>query len=327
MDDLIINSGYELERQWKEYLGLTSFEDLNNMYRDGWTKELIMVCEAMHDRRMVEITDHIKNSGARLILLSGPSSSGKTTTALKLCTHLCAVGLRPAYLGIDDYYKNRDDIPVGPDGLRDFESLSAIDMELFNDQVQSILDGETVDVPSFDFISGKKVFGKKKMRAEPGHPIVIEGILALNPEFYEQLPEEKLFRIYTCPLSCLRMKDGNRIPKAEIRKIRRLVRDHAKRGWGLEQTFEMWPKVRDGEVGNIFPYSKMADEVFNSSQPYELSVLKKRALPLLETEPGSKFEAEAKRLRSLFDQIDSIEDESLIEADSVIREFIGGGSL
>ena len=116
MDDLIINSGYELERQWKEYLGLTSFEDLNNMYRNGWTKELIMVCEAMHDSRMVEIADHIKNSGARLILLSGPSSSGKTTTAMKLCIHLCAVGLRPAYLGIDDYYKNRDDIPVGPDG-------------------------------------------------------------------------------------------------------------------------------------------------------------------------------------------------------------------
>ena len=327
MDDIIMNSGYELERQWKDYLGLVTFDDLNKMYRDGWTKELIMVCEAMHDRRIVEIATHIKESGSRLVLLSGPSSSGKTTTAKKLCVHLCAIGLRPAYLGIDDYYKERDDIPIGEDGLRDFESLSAIDMDLFNDHISRLFAGETVDVPTFDFISGKKVYKGRKMRVAPGHPIVIEGILALNPEFSDQLPCDDVFKIYTCPLSCLRMKNGERIPKAEIRKIRRLVRDHAKRGWGLEETFDMWPKVRDGEIGNIFPFSGAADEVFNSSQPYELSVLKKRALPLLKAEPGSKYEEEVKRLRALFDQIDTIDDESSIVNDSIIREFIGGGVL
>ncbi len=328
MDDSIMESGLETERQWSEYLGLTTLADFNEQYRKGWIPDVIMVCEAMHDRRMVEIASHIKESGKRLILLAGPSSSGKTTTAKKLCIQLRALGLKPLYLGVDDYYKERDEIPFGDDGMQDFESISAIDTELFNAHMAALLKGETVDVPRFDFIAGKKIFGERHICAAPDRPLVIEGILALTDELTAGLPEEEKFRIYTCPLSSLKQIDGKRIKRGDIRKIRRLVRDHAKRGWGLEQTFSMWPKVRDGEDVNIFPYSKRADEIFNSSQPYELAVLKKHAMPLLtEVGPDHKYYGEAQRLKRLLDQVDSLEDETRIEGDSVVREFIGGGNL
>ncbi len=156
----------------------------------------------------------------------------------------------------------------------------------------------------------------------------MEGILALTDELTENLPEDQKFRIYTCPLSSLKQTDGHKVKRTDIRKLRRLVRDHAKRGWNLEQTFDMWPKIRSGEDVNIFPFSKTADEIFNSSQPYELAVLKKHAMPLLlEVKEGDKYYAEAKRLKKLLDQVESLEDESRIEGDSVVREFIGGGEL
>ena len=290
--------------------------------------EIIQICEAMHDRRMVQIAYGIHRSGKRLVLLAGPSSSGKTTCTKKLCIQLHAEGLKPVYIGIDDYYKNRDEIPAGPDGLQDFESISAIDTELFNRQMQDLLDGKTVDVPRFDFLLGYKVFGERHVRVAEGQPIVIEGILALKPELTALLPEEEKFRIYACPLSTLKQNDGSHTKRGDIRKLRRMVRDHAKRGWGPEQTFEMWPKVRDGEDINIFPYSKDADEIFNSSQPYELAALKKHAVPILETiGKDSRFYKEGCRLKKLLAQVDELKDEEYIEADSVIREFIGGGDL
>ena len=328
MHDSIMENGLEQERQWTEYLGLTTLADLNREYEKGNIKEIIQVCEAMHDRRMVQIAYGIRRSGKRIVLLAGPSSSGKTTSAKKLCIQLMAEGLKPIYLGTDDYYKNRDEIPPGPDGLCDFESISAIDTELFNNQINDIIAGKEVDVPHFDFHTGKKVFGQRKVKAEANQPLVIEGILSLKPELSENLPEEEKFRIYTCPLSSLKQVDGSHVKRSDIRKLRRLVRDHAKRDWGLEETFEMWPKVRDGEEANIFPYSKTADEIFNSSQPYELAVLKKHAMPLLlEEKEGMRFYDEAQRLIKLLNQVDSVEEEDLIESDSIIREFIGGGAL
>jgi uridine kinase len=328
MHDIIMENGLELERQWKEYLGLYTLADLNEQYEKGNIKEIIQICEAIHDRRIVQIAYGIRRSGKRLVFLAGPSSSGKTTTAKKLCIQLMAEGLKPIYLGIDDYYKERDEIPSGPDGLQDFESISAIDTELFNSQMDALLRGGEADIPNFNFVTGKKEFGHRLVKARPDQPIIIEGILALKPELSDHLPEEEKFRIYTCPLSSLKQNDGSRIKRGDIRKIRRLVRDHAKRDWNLEQTFEMWPKVRAGENENIFPYSGIADEIFNSSQPYELAVLKKHAMPLLaEEKPGARFFDEAQRLRRLLDQVVSIEDESLIEGDSVVREFIGGGEL
>ena len=328
MHDSIMENGLEMERQWSEYLGLTTLADLNDKIEKGYIREIIQICEAIHDRRMVQIAYGIRRSGKRLIFLAGPSSSGKTTSAKKLCIQLMAEGLKPIYIGIDDYYKERSEIPAGPDGLQDFESISAIDTELFNSQIDDILHGMETDVPSFNFVTGKKEFGGRHIKANGNQPIIIEGILALKPELSDHLPEEEKFRIYTCPLSTLKQNDGSRIKRGDIRKIRRLIRDHAKRDWNLEQTFEMWPKVRDGEDENIFPFSKTADEIFNSSQPYELAVLKKHAMPLLLAEkPGNKFYKEAQRLKTLLDQVVSIEDESLIEGDSVIREFIGGGEL
>ena len=328
MDDMIMENGLEVERQWKEYLGLYTLADLTAQYEKGNIREIIQICEAMHDRRMVQIAYGIRRSGKRLVFLAGPSSSGKTTSAKKLCIQLRAEGLWPIYIGIDDYYKDRDEIPVGPDGLQDFESLSAIDTELFNRQLNDILEGREVDLPSFNFITGKKEFGSRHLKAQHGQPIIIEGILALKPELSDHLPEEEKFRIYTCPLSSLKQNDGSRVKRGDIRKVRRLIRDHAKRDWNLEQTFEMWPKVRAGENENIFPYSKTADEIFNSSQPYELAILKKHAMPLLKAEgPGDRFYDEAQRLIRLLDQVVSIEEEDYIERDSVVREFIGGGEL
>ena len=327
MHDSIMESGLEVERQWSEYLGLTTLADLNAKNKKGYIKDIIMVCEAMHDRRMVQIADRIAQSGKRLILLAGPSSSGKTTAARKLCIQLYAEGVKPLYLGIDDYYKDRSEILPGPDGRCDFESISAIDTELFNSQINDILEGREVDLPTFDFLQGKKVYGTRIFKAAPGQPIVVEGILALKPELSEFLPENEKFRIYTCPLSALKQNNGDRIKRGDIRKLRRLIRDHAKRNWDLEQTFDMWPTVRDGEDVNIFPYAKTADEIFNSSQPYELAALKKHAMPLLLGErPEDRFYSEAQRLKKLLDQVDPIE-EGYIEGDSVIREFIGGGEL
>ena len=328
MHDTIMENGLELERQWKEYLGLYTLADLNEQYKKGNIKEIIQICEAMHDRRMVQIAYGIRRSGKRLVFLAGPSSSGKTTSAKKLCIQLMAEGLKPIYIGIDDYYKERDEIPYGEDGLQDFESISAIDTELFNSQIDDLLHGKEIDVPNFNFVTGKKEFGQRHITAREDQPVIIEGILALKPELSDHLPEEEKFRIYTCPLSSLKQIDGSRIKRGDIRKIRRLIRDHAKRDWNLEQTFEMWPKVRAGEDENIFPYSKTADEIFNSSQPYELAVLKKHAMPLLlDEKPGARFYDEAQRLKRLLDQVVSIEDESLIEGDSIVREFIGGGEL
>ena len=328
MDDVIMESGLEVERQWKDYLGLTAFSDLNRQMERGNLPEIIQVCEAMHDRRMVEIASCIRKSGKRLILLAGPSSSGKTTCAKKLCVQMRAEGLKPVYLGIDDYYKDRDEIPVGPDGLRDFESVSAIDVDLFSSQMEDLLGGRTVDVPEFDFTEGKKVFGKRSVHVSGGQPIVIEGILALKEELGAQLPEEQKYRIYVCPLSSLKQNDGSKVKKTDIRKLRRLVRDHARRNYSLDETFELWPKVRAGEDDNIFPYSGRADQIFNSSQPYELAAIKKYAMPLLcGVEPQSRFFQEAARLKKLLDQVDVMEDTSRIEGDSIIREFIGGGEF
>jgi len=328
MHDSIMENGLEVERQWSEYLGLTTITDLNEKYKKGYIKDIIMVCEAMHDRRMVQIADRIAQSGKRVVLLAGPSSSGKTTSARKLCIQLYAEGVKPIYLGIDDYYKDRSEILPGPDGLCDFESISAIDTVLLNQQINDILAGKEVIPPRFDFMLGKKVYGERRIKAKPDQPIVIEGILALKPELSDGLPDDEKFRIYTCPLSSLKQYNGKPIGKSDIRKLRRLVRDHANRNWDLEQTFEMWPKVREGEEANIFPYAKTADEIFNSSQPYELAVLKKHAMPMLLAEkPENRFYEEAQRLKRLLDQADSIEEENLIEPDAVIREFIGGGEL
>ena len=328
MHDSIMENGLELERKWRDYLGLDTLADLNSKQKKGYIKDIILVCDAMQDRSMVQIADNIASSGKRLVLLAGPSSSGKTTSARKLCIHLYAQGIRPVYLGIDDYYKDRDEILPGPDGLCDFESISAIDTELFNSQINSILEGKVVELPVFDFLQGKKVYGQRRIKAASDQPVVVEGILALKPELTEFLPEEEKFRIYTCPLSSLKQNNGKSVGRSDIRKLRRLIRDHAKRNWNLEQTFEMWPKVRAGEEANIFPYAKTADEVLNTSQPYELAILKKHAMPLLlEEEPGKRYYEEAQRLVNLLDQVDSIEEEHLIEMDSVIREFIGGGEL
>lgn len=328
MNDYIMEAGLELERQWTEYFGLTTLSDLTAQIRKGNLQDIIQVCEAMHDRRMVQIASAIKNSGKRLVLLAGPSSSGKTTCSKKLCIQLRAEGLKPIYLGLDDYYKNRDEIPVGEDGLRDFESISAIDVELFNRQMEELLSGKTVDVPEFDFTSGKKVFGKRHVHVLPGQPIIIEGILALKDELTAHLPDEEKFKIYTCPLSSLKQNDGSRLKRGDIRKLRRLIRDHAKRNYTLEQTFELWPKVRAGEDVNIFPYSKNADEIFNSSQPYELAFLKNKAMPLLDAvSADNQFYREAQRLKKILDQVDAVDDASDIEGDSILREFIGGGVL
>jgi uridine kinase len=228
-------------------------------------------------------------------------------------------------LGTDDYYVERTDTPLDEYGEMNFEDLEAIDLELFNQQLNDLLEGKTVDIPHFDFYEGVKVFGKRLTRIEVDQPIVIEGIHGLNRQLTAGLPDEEKFRIYISPFTQLNIDEHNRVPTTDARMLRRIVRDHQFRGYSAQRTIELWPKVRSGEDKNIFPFSNEADVLFNSSHIYELSILRKYAEPLLmEISRDQPEYAEAARMLSFIRFFDIIEDDSVIVNNSIIREFIGG---
>jgi len=286
-----------------------------------------MLGEAYHDRQLVTIVNSIIDSGKRVVLLAGPSSSGKTTTAKKICIHLQAAGFRPLYLGTDDYFINRADIPFGKDGKQNFEGLDALDLELFNDNLKGLLEGKRVDLPRYDFIDGTKHFGERIIRASKDHVFMIEGIHGLNDALTPQIASEDKYKIFVSPLSAP-AAEGVSIKPADIREIRRLVRDYHRRAWGVKQTFAHWPDVIKGEKKNILPFRKNADAEFDSSLFFELAVLKKYAMPLLQTVGKKDAEYdEALRLMKILKPFDPIEDDSLIERDSILREFIGGSAI
>ena len=313
------------QTKWDKLLDVNYVADLNDKIENGQYKELIQLSEALHEKKIAEIADMIKKQHKRIILIAGPSSSGKTTFARRLCIQLKVNGLNPLYMGTDDYFVERENSPLDEHGEKDYENLRALDIHLFNDNMNDLLAGKEVDLPTFDFMTGHKVFGERITSIKPVQPIVIEGIHALNEKLTEYIPKEEKFKIYISPLTQLNIDAHNRIPTTDERMLRRMVRDNLYRGHNAQSTINSWPKVRAGEDVNIFPYNSEADVLFNSYHVYEIAVLKKYAEPLLrQITPEEPEYAEAIRMLKFLRFFKTIDDDHVIVNNSIIREFIGG---
>ena len=324
----LLYDAFSEETQWEKLLKVSFASDLNRMIEKDESKDLIMLSEALHEKKIAMIAEQIQSAKKRIILIAGPSSSGKTTFAKRLCIQLKVIGLNPLYLGTDDYFVNRDEMIPDENGKLDFEALEAVDLHLFETQMNSLLHGEKVDLPEFDFITGKKVFGKRITSIDASQPIVIEGIHGLNPQLTEGIDDSEKFKIYISPLTQINLDAHHRIPTTDARMLRRMVRDNRTRGRDGAVTISSWPSVRHGEEKYIFPFNKEADVFFNSQCVYELAVLKKYATPLLEkVQPDQAEYAEAQRMLQFLSCFASIDDDSIIANNSIIREFIGGSIL
>lgn len=325
VDEKAIYKTFGEEKRWGRLMETNYVSDLNRRIDEGKIKELIQISEALHESKIVEIADMIARKKKRIVLIAGPSSSGKTTFAQRLCIQLRVHGLKPLYLGTDDYFVEREDTPLDEYGEKDYENLNAVDIELFNDNMNALLRGEEVDLPVFDFITGHKEFGTKPTRIRSNQPIVIEGIHALNSALTPKISEEEKFKIYISPLIQLNVDNHNRIVTTDHRMLRRMVRDYRYRGYSAQNTISSWPKVRAGEDKNIFPFANEADVVFNSVHLYEISVLKKYVKPLLEEITDEEPEyADAYRMLDFLRFFRTVDDDSAIANNSILREFIGG---
>ena len=321
-------SAYAENAAWGKIAGILCAADLNEAVADGRINETVLLAEALQERKIVEIATEIVEKNKRFILIAGPSSSGKTTFAKRLCIQLRVLGKKPLYLGTDDYFVERKYTPVGPDGKNDYETIEALDLDLFNTQMNALMNEEKVDLPEFDFLEGTKVFGKRIVTVGKDDPIVIEGIHGLNPRMTEGIDEENKYRIYISPLTQLNIDPHNRISTNDARLLRRIVRDHQFRGYSAAKTIDTWPKVRTGEESNIFPYTDQADVFFNSHLLYELCILKTVAAELLKeiTEDSSAY-PEAQRLLDFLKFFRAADDFSLVPNHSIMREFIGGSTI
>ena len=325
VDEKLLYQTFGEQNRWGRLMGISYVSDLNRKIEEGKAKELIQLSEALHERRIVEIADMITKQKKRIVLIAGPSSSGKTTFAQRLCIQLRVNGLDPLYMGTDDYFVEREDTPLDEYGEKDYENLSAVDVHLFNQNMNDLLAGKTVDLPTFYFITGHKEYGKRLTSIGSNQPIVIEGIHALNEDLTPEIPQEAKFKIYISPLTQLNIDSHNRIVTTDHRMLRRMVRDYKYRGHSAQNTIKSWPKVRAGEDKNIFPYSNEADVLFNSVHLYEISVLKKYAEPLLmEIQPDEPEYSEAVRMLNFLRFFRVIEDDSVIVNNSILRDFIGG---
>lgn len=312
-------------RKWMKTVNIKEAADLNRAVRTGEIKDLILLSEALQERRISEIASEIRKGKKRFVLIAGPSSSGKTTFAKRLSIQLRVLGLKTLYLGTDDYFLDRFETPEDENGKKDYESLRALDLPLFNTQMNDLLSGKEVDLPEFDFHEGKKVFGRRIVTLDPGQLIVVEGIHGLNPLLTEGIAEEEKYRIYISPLTQLNIDAHNRLFTNDARMLRRMVRDYQFRNYSAEMTIASWPSVKAGEEKNIFPFTDYADTFFNSHLLYELSILKKYAGMLLEKiNPDSSAYPEAQRLLNFLAFFAPLEDDSLVPNNSIVREFIGG---
>ena len=324
----LLYDAFSEETRWCSLTGVYNASDLNHMILNNTVRDLVFMNEALHEKKIAEIAEEIQKQGKRIILIAGPSSSGKTTFANRLCIQMKVIGLNPLYLGTDDYFVNRADTKLDQDGEPDFEGLDALDRKLMADNINNLIAGNTVDLPSYNFKQGEKEFGKRITSIDSSQPIVIEGLHCLNPVLTEDIPDEQKFRIYISPLTQLNIDRFNRIPTTDARKLRRIVRDAQFRGYSAAMTIHMWPKVSRGEDRNIFPYNDYADMFFNSQCIYELAVLKKYAKPQLEQIRDDQPEyPEAQRLLKLLRYFVTLEHDEIIPNNSIIREFIGGSVL
>lgn len=312
-------------RDWAKIMNIENSVDLNRVVSSGKISDLIKIDETLQSNRLLNVAKEIaqKKNRIKIVLLAGPSSSGKTTTSKKLCMYLKSFGLTPIVLGMDDYFKEREDNPKDENGNYDFECLEALDLKLFDKQMSELLKGEKVTTPTYNFITGSKEF-KNELQMDKNDIIVIEGIHALDDRILTNIERNKKYKIYVSALTELNMDDHNRISTSDNRLLRRIVRDNRTRGYSVEHTLKMWDSVRDGEEKYIFPYQDEADYTVNSALIYEIGVLKTYAEPLLYSVPSdSEYYEEAKRLIDFLRLFLPIPSDSIPE-DSIIREFIGG---
>ena len=313
--------------RWREILGVQTVGELNYAIQKGYATDLINVSEALQVKKLSDIADEIAKRGSRMVLLAGPSSSGKTTTAKRLAILLMACGLRPHTISTDDYFVNRVDTPKDANGEYDFECIGAVDTTFFNKQMNALLNGEEVELPRYDFKKGERVFEGRKLKIGREDVIILEGNHALNPILTMQIPDEKKFRIYVSTLTTIQLDDHNHIPTADIRLLRRVLRDYKHRGYSAVETIKRNASVKAGEEKWIFPFQGLADATFNSALLYELGVIREQVVPILEQVPERAIEyAEASRLRKFLAYFRVIPGDQ-VPPTSLLREFAGGSSF
>lgn len=319
---------FKEHHHWQDVMEIRTVGDFNNAVATDHSIDLINISEALQEKKIAHIADEIaKRKGVKLILLAGPSSSGKTTTCKRLSIQLIANGLRPLQISLDDYFVDREQSPRDENGDYDFESIHALNLKLINEQFNALFNGEEVELPRYDFPTGKSVKSGNKLKMEDNNVLVVEGIHALNPELTAQIPEELKYRVYVSALTTILLDDHNYIPTTDNRLLRRIIRDYKYRGVDARETIRRWPSVRAGENKWIFPFQENADVMFNSAMLFELAVIKQQAEPLLEQVPENCPEySEAYRLLKFLKYIKPIPNTD-IPPTSLLREFLGGSSF
>ena len=319
---------FKEHHRWQDILGIRTVGDFNQAIDAGHATDIINISEALQEKKIANIAENIANrQGVKLVLLAGPSSSGKTTSCKRLSIQLAVNGLKPLQISLDDYFVDRDRTPKDDNGEYDFESIYALNLDLLNEQFNALFRGEEVELPKYDFPSGKSVKSGKKLKMEPNNVLVVEGIHALNPELTAHIPQEQIYRVYASALTTILLDNHNYIPTTDNRLLRRIIRDYKYRGVSAQETIHRWPSVRAGENKWIFPYQENADAMFNTAMLYELSVIKMQAEPLLQQVPENCEEhAEAYRLLKFLKYFKGIPYNNLPPT-SLLREFLGGSSF
>lgn len=314
--------------RWQNILGLTAIGSLNEAIDRGWSTELINVSEALQEKKIVRIADEIASRpDIRMVLIAGPSSSGKTTTCKRISIQLLANGIRPVDISLDDYFVDREKTPRDASGDYDFESIHALNIPLLNAQLTALFAGEEVELPRYNFQTGRSEMSGRRLRLRPGEVLVVEGIHALNPELTAQIPDSLKYRVYASALTTILIDEHNYVPTTDNRLLRRIIRDHKYRGCSARETIRRWPSVRAGENRWIFPYQEQADMMFNTAMLFELAVIKTQAEPLLEQVPENCEEySEAYRLLKFLRYIRPIPYDQ-VPSTSLLREFLGGSSF
>ncbi len=319
---------FKEHHRWQDILGLRTIGDLNEAIDKGYSPQLIQISEALQEKKISQIADEIaQRRGIRMVLIAGPSSSGKTTTCKRLSVQLAVNGIWPVPISLDDYFLDRDKTPLDEKGDYDFEHLHALNLPLLNEQMNALFRGEEIELPRYNFQAGRSEKSGRRLRLRDNEVLVVEGIHALNPELMSQVRNDQIFRVYASALTTLLLDNHNYIPTTDNRLLRRIIRDHKYRGVSAQETIRRWPSVRAGENRWIFPFQENADAMFNTAMLFELAVLKRAAEPLLEQVPESAPEhAEAYRLLKFLRYIKPIP-ETQIPPTSLLREFLGGSSF
>ncbi len=327
-DQSLLYGAFSEATRWGQLMNVNFASELNDMYNSGNAKDMMLMQEALHEKKISDIADEICSKKRRLVLICGPSSSGKTTFAKRLCIQLNVNGAKTLYMGTDDYFVERDETPLDENGEKDFENIGSVDTKLFVKDLKDLLDGKEVDLPTFNFITGSKEYGKRITKLSKDHILVIEGIHALNKILTDGIDDDQKYKIYISPLTAINIDSHNRIPTTDIRLLRRMVRDYKTRGMSVQATIDAWPKVRKGEEINIFPFNGEADAFFNSYAIYETAVIKRYIEPLLmQVQRKEPQYAEAQKLLSFLRFFVATEDEQYVLNNSIVREFIGGSVI